>query len=188
MKGFLREFEKTARDSAAVLNQLQQYAIPLVGVDPSLVLCYRDEYRQILGEERGLFEVKLVHEWLQTVTTPDLSIKDGATEFALFGHCSEKTALPTSEQQWQSIFASFGLSLKPIAVGCCGMAGTYGHETTNVENSKALYDMSWSEAIDKLAPEQILATGYSCRSQIKRCSETVPRHPLQALLKALTGD
>ena len=65
------------------------------------------------------------------------------------------------------------------------MAGTYGHEKVNLANSKALYEMSWQEKIANLATEQILVTGYSCRSQIKRLDNRVTQHPVQALLKAL---
>ena len=74
--------------------------------------------------------------------------------------------------------------MKPVAVGCCGMAGTYGHETDNLENSKALYDMSWAEPAANTSYE-VVATGYSCRSQIKRFGGGSPRHPLQVLCEQL---
>ncbi|MGL5552858.1 MAG: (Fe-S)-binding protein, partial [Plesiomonas shigelloides] len=65
VKGFLREFARTAASTAEFLNQLSALEIPLVGVDPALVLCYRDEYREALGDARGTFEVQLVQEWLR---------------------------------------------------------------------------------------------------------------------------
>jgi Fe-S oxidoreductase len=55
--------------------------MPMVGVDPALVLCYRDEYKQTLGEKRGDFHVMLVHEWLpaalQGMTTADVAVSHG---------------------------------------------------------------------------------------------------------------
>ena len=192
VKGFLAKFAKTAKSTADFLNQIHQLDMAMVGLDASLALCYRDEYKQTLGQHRGNFEVKLAHEWLISIidqqninTRDDIADSDQNIAYKLFAHCTEKTALSGSEGQWQHIFKHFGLSLSSIAVGCCGMAGTYGHEKVNLANSKALYEMSWQEKIANLATEQILVTGYSCRSQIKRLDNRVTQHPVQALLKAL---
>ncbi|WAM55310.1 (Fe-S)-binding protein, partial [Vreelandella venusta] len=71
--------------------------------------------------------------------------------------------------------------------GCCGMSGTYGHETRNVTISKTIYAQSWQPQVE--AEEntgKLLATGYSCRSQVKRYSAQTLHHPLQALLALLT--
>ncbi len=189
VKGFLAKFAKTAQSTADFLNKLAQLNIPMLGVDASLVLCYRDEYKQILAEKRGDFSVLLAHEWLLTVL-PQLSIKAKQKQevnYKLFAHCTEKTALPKSEDQWREIFAHFGLSLNKVAVGCCGMAGTYGHEVVNFDNSKQLFEMSWQGKLDKLQAEQVLATGFSCRSQSKRFAGVKSRHPVEALLEALVS-
>lgn len=181
VKGFLAEFARTAHNSADFLNKLSALEMPMVGVDPSLVLCYRDEYNKILGETRGDFNVLLVHEWLQSLNLPATQ-NSGQKEYAFFAHCSEKTALPKSEQQWQQIYASFGLNLKPISVGCCGMAGTFGHEASHLTESSGIYKLSWQQAIASYQPTQIVATGYSCRSQVARFEGFKPKHPLQILL------
>ena len=182
VKGFLREFAKTAASAAQFLNQLQQLGLPMLGMDASLVLVYRDEYHKTLGDKRGDFNVQLLHEWLVQQSLPRVN---NAAEFALLAHCTEKTALPATEKAWQQIFSSAGLSLKPVSVGCCGMAGTYGHEAQNLDNSKALFDMSWRAPVEQFGTEQILVTGFSCRSQVKRLVGDKPKHPLQALLAAL---
>ena len=191
VKGFLDKFAKTAKSTAEFLNQIQQLALPMVGLDASMVLCFRDEYKQILGDNRGDFEVKLAHEWLITLVdekkSKPIDIKNNVNKVAykLFAHCTEKTALAGSEGQWQHIFQHFGLSLSNVSVGCCGMAGTYGHEKVNLENSTSLYKMSWQSKVADLSTEQVLVTGYSCRSQIKRLDNKVTLHPVQALLKEL---
>jgi FAD/FMN-containing dehydrogenase/Fe-S oxidoreductase len=184
VKGFLREFSRTAKSSAEFLNQVAELGMPLIGVDPSLVLCYRDEYSKTLGSKRGAFEVLLVHEWLLNLSLPQ-PLKPNHTEYAFFGHCTEKTALPGSENQWTQIFLTMGLTLKPIAVGCCGMAGTFGHEESHLDESTGIYQLSWQHALSTLSPQQILATGYSCRSQVARFEGYKPKHPLQALLTQL---
>lgn len=183
VKGFLREFAKTAKTAADFLNQLQQLGLPLLGLDASLALVYRDEYNKALGQDRGDFNVQLLHEWLQDKPMPTLA---SSTEFALLAHCTEKTALPATEKTWQQIFANAGLSLKPVSVGCCGMAGTYGHELQQLENSKALFELSWRKPVESYGSERLLVTGFSCRSQVKRLVGDKPRHPIQALLQALS--
>ena len=185
VKGFLKEFAATAKGSADFLNKLAPLGIPMVGVDPSLVLCYRDEYKKVLGDARGSFEVTLVHEWLATITLPERG-NTPDTEYAFFGHCTEKTALPESEKHWQQLFQRMGMSLTPISVGCCGMAGTFGHEASHLEQSKGIYALSWEKAVAKFKTSQILATGYSCRSQVARIEGEKPKHPLQAMLAHLS--
>ncbi len=182
VKGFLKQFAATAATAAAFFNQLNQYQLPLLGLDASLVLVYRDEYVKALGKARGDFQVLLLQEWLVQQSLPKVA---QAQQFSLLAHCTEKTALPASEKHWQHIFTQMGLELKPVSVGCCGMAGTYGHEKQQLENSKALFELSWRAPVTLLGNEQILVTGFSCRSQVKRLVGDKPRHPLQALLAAL---
>ena len=64
------------------------------------------------------------------------------------------------------------------------MAGTYGHEQVNFENSKMLFEMSWQNKLAALEAKQVLVTGYSCRSQTKRLGNMHTRHPVEALLSA----
>jgi len=187
VKGFLSRFAKTAKNTAEFLNKLHNLSLPMIGLDGSLVLCYRDEYKQILGENRGDFHVMLAHEWL----LPRLdNIKariqlTSPIDYKLFSHCTEKTALPNSETQWITIFNSLGLSLTKESIGCCGMAGTYGHEKVNLEKSKGLFEASWEPKLARLNSQQIVATGFSCRSQTKRFANLKARHPAQVLAELL---
>ncbi|EKM0373483.1 D-2-hydroxyglutarate dehydrogenase YdiJ [Cronobacter turicensis] len=182
IKGFLQRFARTARKTADFLNRVAALGMPLVGVDPALVLCYRDEYNQTLGEARGEFHVQLVHEWLTTALAERPAAPVGGESWYLFGHCTEVTALPGTAGQWAAIFAKFGAKLEGVNVGCCGMAGTYGHEVKNHANSLGIYELSWHQAMQRLPRARCLATGYSCRSQVKRIEGSGVRHPLQALL------
>ncbi|WP_330982647.1 MULTISPECIES: FAD-binding and (Fe-S)-binding domain-containing protein [Enterobacterales] len=185
IKGFLARFAKTAQKTADFLNRIAELGMPMVGVDPALVLCYRDEYKQTLADKRGDFQVQLVHEWLpKALENSDLPEVSGESWY-LFGHCTEVTALPMAPKQWAAIFARFGAKLESVNVGCCGMAGTYGHEVQNHENSLGIYALSWQQAMQRLPRNRCLATGYSCRSQVKRVEGSGVRHPLQALLEIM---
>lgn len=186
VKGFLTRFAKTAQKSADFLNQVAQLGLPMVGTDPALVLCYRDEYREILGDKRGDFQVMLSHEWLDSITAERAERASEGESWYLFPHCTENTALPQAQARWASIFSRFGARLETVSTGCCGMAGTYGHETRNLENSLGIYGLSWQPQLEKRPAHRCLATGYSCRSQVKRVEGKAIRHPLQALLEIIS--
>lgn len=186
IKGFLKQFAQTATSTAEFLTQIADLKIPMVGVDPATVLCYRDEYREVLGEKAQSFEVLSVHEWLQpNLSSFKYSAKADSSPWYLFSHCTEKTKLPNSEKQWGAIFSHFGATLTSIPVGCCGMAGTFGHEADKFEMSQGIYQLSWQPNLNRLDKERCLVTGYSCRSQVKRFEGIKPKHPLQALLSLL---
>lgn len=186
VKGFLADFRRTAAANNAALQRLAVSGMPLIGVDASITLTYRQEYAQLL-EKRGQYHVQMFQEWLMA------AIEEGkmaqwqgraSGHYRLFSHCTEATSLPHSPGLWQKIFAYFGLELKPVSTGCCGMAGTYGHETEHEKTSRQLYAMSWEQPIAQ-AKEQALVTGFSCRCQVERIEGFRPQHPVQALLGAL---
>ncbi|NBI13473.1 FAD-binding protein [[Haemophilus] felis] len=189
IKGFLARFAKTAKNQADFLARVATLNIPLVGVDPAIVISYRDEYKEILKEKRGQFNVLTAHEWLHSEQTKiqkqieTHSVKDA--QWYLFPHCTESTALPNSAKEWQQIFTWFKQDLLVENVGCCGMAGIFGHETKHLEMSKEIYHLSWAGKLKGKNLEHCLATGYSCRSQVKRLENFQLKHPVQALLTLL---
>ncbi|MEX1222620.1 MAG: FAD-binding and (Fe-S)-binding domain-containing protein [Idiomarina sp.] len=185
VKGFLEEFTETATAVAGQLAKLQQQGFPMVGLDASTVLCFRDEYRQFAANHATDFEVLTVDEWLlKAMPEVALGNSDNAP-FILLSHCTEKTALPSSVNRWQQVFERAGINLQPVAVGCCGMAGTFGHELENKADSLHLYDLSWREVVADYGSERVLATGFSCRSQVKRIEQQRVKHPLQILADKL---
>ena len=192
IKGFLSQFAKTAKNQAEFLNRVAKLGLPMVAVDPALTLLYRDEYRDILKAERGNFHVQLAHEWLKSVIQNEtLNVSKKAVEsdrlpWHLFAHCTESTELPSATQDWQQIFAYFGETLINQNVGCCGMAGTFGHETAHIEMSKAIYAQSWQVKMADKPLNRCLATGYSCRSQVKRMTHQGIKHPVQAWLEIIS--
>jgi Fe-S oxidoreductase len=189
IKGFLDKFAKTAQNSADFLNRVHALGMPMVGLDPALVLCYRDEYKEALGMRRGPFEVLLANEWLIDVVAnrkEATTLANDAPQYTWFSHCTESTAKPNTANEWKAIFSHFGANLSSVNLGCCGMAGTYGHELENLERSEKLFEMSWQPSIEKIAEQsQVLVSGYSCRSQVKRFAGFKPQHPIEALLKLM---
>lgn len=182
--GFLKQFKNTASQTAAFLNSLSNTGIPLIGIEPSMTLAYRSEYQKVLGDQAP--KVALIQEWLaqHTAALQQQSDKFAPGEFKLLAHCTEKTNAAASMQDWKAIFSALGQTFSQEATGCCGMSGTYGHEAKNVATSKHIYQLSWGEIVKKRENQgKLMATGYSCRSQVKREDEIQLPHPLQVLLQ-----
>ncbi|RQV30556.1 FAD-binding oxidoreductase [Burkholderia cenocepacia] len=181
VQGFLRAFEQAAIRNATQLAALARSGVALVGLDPAMTLTYRQEYLKVTGLA-DVPKVALPQEWLLDVL-PEAGAGGPTVSYRLLPHCTEKTNAPDSGKQWTQVFARRGLRLQVQAAGCCGMSGTYGHEARNLATSKTIYAQSWAAHVDGMEQEgEALATGYSCRSQVKRLSSKQLRHPLQALL------
>lgn len=181
--GYLGAFEKVARRTAAAIDGLAEAGVPLVGIDPSMTLTFRSEYSGTGMKGRVL----LPQEWLATILDrlPSPAIEE-RRRIHLMAHCTERTNAPAAVGQWKTIFDKLGIELVVDDVGCCGMAGTFGHEVRNRALSETLYAMSWKPAL--AAPgrvDLVMATGYSCRSQVKLMDGVKLPHPLQTILTAL---
>ncbi len=181
VQGFLGAFNKAAIRNARQLSALADCGVPLVGLDPAMTLVYRQEYQKVPGLG-DCPKVLLPQEWLMDVL-PEQPTR-ATTTYRLMAHCTEKTNVPASTRQWEQVFARLGLKLSTEATGCCGMSGTYGHEARNQETSKVIFEQSWAGKLDKEG--EALATGYSCRSQVKRQADRTLRHPLEVLLQQLS--
>ena len=181
VQGFLKAFEKAASFNGQSLLNLQQYRIPLVGLDPAMTLVYRQEYPKTLQAGKAPL-VMLAQEWLIDALPKSEAVKEDEP-YHFLPHCTEKTNEPGSIGQWQNIFQRAGLTLQVQASGCCGMSGTYGHETRNARTSDTIYGQSWKRLIHTFNQSgRVVADGYSCRSQVKRQEGVTVLHPLQVLL------
>ncbi|MCK7458568.1 D-2-hydroxyglutarate dehydrogenase YdiJ [Idiomarina aminovorans] len=185
VKGFLSDFDKTAVKVTEQLQPLSDAGIPLIGPDSSTALIFRDEYRKSNQGQLPEVNVMTVIEWLNTLDFGE-TIPVSTSHYGLLLHCTEQSFVPESAQQWQTLFQKLGLKLDIVNVGCCGMAGTFGHEKQNQDDSLGLYEMGWQQAVQRYGSSGVLATGFSCRSQIKRIEKKRVRHPLEIILQSLT--
>ena len=192
VKGFLKEFRELAAKNESYLARLNRLGLAMVGIEPSMVLTYRDEYPKVLEQEKLNFHVFLLQEWLHS-QMPRLQkllpLQESSRHtYQLLGHCQEKTGALDSQNQWQAIYQAFGLQLDLLKVGCCGMCGTYGHESEHHFESKGIYFSSWGKCVQAAEKNRqaLVVSGYSCRSQIKRFDAFTPLHPAQALFQELS--
>ena len=195
IKGFMRTFTAVARRNAQFLSRLAALGIEMVGIEPAITLTYRDEYQHVLGTIGLNFKVQLLQEWLSSKLdeigaklAPLGSTLDLNRKFAFFGHCTEQTAIPLAGKDWQAIFGALGLELSVVNVGCCGMCGVFGHERSHCDESRGIFDMSWSPrlALADSNHETAIVAGFSCRHQVSRFSAYRVRHPVFALLDAIS--
>jgi FAD/FMN-containing dehydrogenase/Fe-S oxidoreductase len=182
--GLLGPFERTASTNAAMLRDLSAAGVPLVGLDPSMTLTYRSEYAGAL-DRSSVPAVLLVQEWLAR-HRERLPAVGGGREYRLLPHCTERTNALAAVRDWSSVFATFALRLTILPSGCCGMAGTWGHEAEHRAMSEHIYSLSWAPHVAAAGTSgTLLADGYSCRSQAKLIDGVRLLHPVQALLAAV---
>lgn len=182
--GLLRRFRRVAEANADMLRALQRSGLPLVGIDPAMTLTYRSEYPDALGSAAAP-QVRLLQEWLAEAlpAAPAPAASDTDT-FLLLAHCTEKTNVPDALAAWRQVFAALGARLQALPSGCCGMSGTFGHEAEHRAMSDAIYRLSWASAVAQHgAGGRLMATGYSCRCQVKIMDGVKLPHPVQVLLQ-----
>ncbi|MFK3781049.1 FAD-binding and (Fe-S)-binding domain-containing protein [Agrobacterium sp. NPDC089420] len=185
--GYMQRFERVAGRTAAFLRQIAATGVPLVGLDPSMALAFRSEYG-VAGAADNRVPVLLPQEWLAGAAAflQPFEPETNGRRFRLLPHCTERTNAPAATSQWSAVFKAFGIALEVGGAGCCGMAGTFGHEARNRMLSEKIYGLSWSEEIARNTDEVVLmATGYSCRSQVKEIDRRRIPHPLETLSELL---
>ncbi|ASG69015.1 4Fe-4S ferredoxin [Francisella halioticida] len=181
VKGFLKYFKKQALKATKLYNEIAKTKVDMIGIDPAMTLVYRDEYRKVCGDQIR-FKIRMFQEWL--VTKLDYLPKMNNmidNEFNLFNHCTEKSLSADTATHWQEIFTHFGIKTKIAKVGCCGMSGSFGHETKHIDDSKHIYNLSWKDKIKQVGIRNSIATGFSCRCQVKRIEGHTIKHPIEIL-------
>ncbi|BFG79778.1 FAD-binding and (Fe-S)-binding domain-containing protein [Paraburkholderia terrae] len=198
VQGFLTAFGHVARRHAKQLEELGYTGVPLVGIDPAMTLVFRQEYTKV-ASIGAMPHVLLPQEWLlEAMGNSSTSTTRCTATFRLLPHCTERTNAAAAASSWKGVFEAAGLSVAMPASGCCGMSGTYGHEARNRETSEVIFNQSWARHVrgSAVKPDsgdarkvsndsELLATGYSCRCQVKRLTGQRLRHPIEALLEAL---
>ena len=194
IRGQRQSFVHYAAKQAARLERIEKAGKSLVGYDPALTICYRDEYTQMLGENRGELNVMLPEEWftqvmatqrfvdrmktLETKLEKAVSKEEYSEPYYLFTHCTERALITPAPVMWQNILDRFKLKLIPLNVACCGMAGLFGHIAANQQETYAVYEKNWKPHIQSHDFEHCLITGFSCRSQVHRMEQKEAIHPL----------
>jgi len=194
-KGLVRDAKKIINKNIALLKGIITKENPLIGIEPSAILAFRDEYVDLadddqLDDARALSKnVFLIDEFLAA------EIKAGHIDKNLFtkeprliklhGHCQQK-ALSSLSFSVAMLSIPENYRVETIPSGCCGMAGSFGFEKEHYSLSMQIGELVLLPAVRNLPDEVIIAApGTSCRHQIKDGADKRAFHPVEILYDAL---
>ncbi|WP_234730930.1 FAD-binding and (Fe-S)-binding domain-containing protein [Acidocella facilis] len=182
--GALPAFMAMATRLCAALSALARLGVPLVGLDPALVMQLRQDYPKagLIPPSVALPQEFLVRELEAGRVFPQAA---GSAPMRLFSHCTESTAVPAAGALWRRVYEALGLEVETPSTGCCGMAGLFGHQERHQRVSRRLFDLSWRAKLEGEA--EMAASGFSCRCQAERLAGKQLRHPLGLIAQALAG-
>ena len=201
-KGLIRKAQSLAEQNVRLLKDVVHAEAPLVGIEPSAILSFRDEYLDLVSPEikqqAKLLSTHclLLDEFLDQRREAGEISEDqftaDAREVRLHGHCHQKALsrlLPTV----RLLSLPKNYTVKPMVdgegfykTGCCGMAGAFGYEREHFQISKQVGDLVLIPAVKKLADDVIVAApGTSCRHQIADLANRQALHPVEILRAAL---
>ena len=194
-KGFLRKARRIASQNVRLFHPLVSRETPLVGIEPSALLGFRDEYPSLLrGDEARMARdlaphCFLIDEFLVRENAAGRisqeAFRGSKAVVRLHGHCHQKALsglLPTI----QALELVPGHNVRLIASGCCGMAGSFGYEAEHFDVSMQIGELVLFPAV-RAEPETSLlcAPGTSCRHQIHDGTGRRALHPVEILHTAL---
>lgn len=194
-KGLLRAAKKVATKNIILLKDKISEERPLIGIEPSAILAFRDEYpvmvdnqiRDIamkIGRNSLLFEEFICRE-TEKGNIKSSQFTGEARKVLLHGHCQQKAVASTSPTI-RMLSLPVNYKVEEIPSGCCGMAGAFGYEKEHYDLSMKIGEMVLFPAIRKAGADDIIAApGTSCRNQIKDGTGRKAMHPVEILYDAL---
>lgn len=194
-KGLLREAKKIANRNIRMLSPLITDETPLIGIEPSAILTFRDEYPDLADDDqlaaaRGLAErVFLIDDFLaKEVEKGHIQASQFTKEkrqIKLHGHCQQKALLSVAGSV-KILSLPENYSVGTIPSGCCGMAGSFGYEKEHFDLSQKIGELVLLPTVRSQDEQVIIAApGTSCRHQIKDGTGRKALHPVEVLYAAL---
>ena len=192
-KGFLKQAKAICNLNVAIFKDLINEETPLIGIEPSAILTFRDEYIRLaddpvsaekIAKNAFTFEEFLAKEFEKGTINTDV-FTSATKRLKIHGHCHQK-ALSGTHSSFQILNIPKNYSVTIMNTGCCGMAGSFGYE-------KEHYAISMQVGEDTLFPKvrntpldtEIVAAGTSCRHQIYDGTKRLAKHPISILKEAL---
>ncbi len=191
--GMLRRAKQIAVHNVKALSKAVTDEMPLVGVEPSALLTFRDEIPDLVNAplredaKRLAGHSYLLEEFLMKhFDSIDRSLFTGRRRIIrLHGHCHQK-ALSSPGATVRMLQLPENFFVRQIPSGCCGMAGSFGYSREHFDLSMEIGELVLFPTIREMDDEEIIAApGTSCRHQILDGTERVALHPAQILRDAL---
>lgn len=194
-KGLVRKAKEIINKNIELLYPIISAETPMIGIEPSAILTFRDEYIDLSTDE-NLSKAKALSSntfYIDEFIANEFAAGNiDATLFTnekkqikLHGHCQQK-ALSALSATSSILSIPKNYSVETIPSGCCGMAGSFGYEREHYELSMQIGELVLFPAVRSAVAETIIAApGTSCRHQIKDGTGTKAKHPIEILWEAL---
>lgn len=192
-KGYLKQAKGLAMKNVERLRPFFEKELPMVGLEPSAILSFRDEYKRMVNDTAAISKLSeqayLIEEFLAS------EIEAGAISAAQFtedykevkihAHCHQK-ALSNQKVTFEILNLPKNYKVTIIPSGCCGMAGSFGYEKEHYEVSMNVGELKLFPAVRKADKDTLIsANGTSCRHQIFDGTGKKALHPVSILRRAL---
>jgi Fe-S oxidoreductase len=194
-KGLLKKARKIARENVEVFSPIVTADRPLVGIEPSAILGFRDEFPELVGKElsdtarilsENTFTLEEYLDQAYELGKFDSSIfTDRKVSVKLHGHCQQK-AIASTAPALRILSIPENYHVEEIPSGCCGMAGSFGYEKEHYDLSMKVGELVLFPAVREADMDTIVAAaGTSCRHQIADGTGKRALHPVEVLYNAL---
>ncbi|MEI6576345.1 MAG: FAD-linked oxidase C-terminal domain-containing protein [Bacteroidota bacterium] len=194
-KGLLKKAKVIANRNVELLGNVITVVSPLLGIEPSAILTFRDEYPELVSEGNVAVSRELAKNALMLDEFLASEMEKGrikASDFTeepleiwVHGHCQQKS-VASATPMIQMIGFPENYTVKELKTGCCGMAGSFGYEKEHYNLSMQVGEMLLFPSV-RQAPEAVMiaAPGTSCRHQIHDGTGRKALHPIEILYSAL---
>jgi FAD/FMN-containing dehydrogenase/Fe-S oxidoreductase len=194
-KGMLRRARKSIRKNITVFSEIINGNLPLIGIEPSGILGFRDEYPDLAGPDLRDAALKLgkncylidefISKEFKAGRISQADFTDSPKDILLHTHCQQK-AIASSLATIEALSIPKNFKVREIRSGCCGMAGSFGYEKEHYDLSNKIGEMIlFPEIRNNSGDSVIVAPGTSCRHHIKDGTGVSALHPVDVLFEAL---
>ncbi|MDH3381239.1 MAG: 4Fe-4S dicluster domain-containing protein, partial [Flavobacteriaceae bacterium] len=192
-KGFLKQAKKAANKNIAIFKNLIDENTPLIGIEPSAILGFRDEYIRLADHKNDAKKVAnytfTIEEFIKNEiirgNISQGSFNEKPREIKIHTHCHQKSLSSIDATQLMlSLPKNYKITI--LNTGCCGMAGAFGYEKEHYKISMQIGENTVFPRIRNLDKQSIIgASGTSCRHQIYDGTNRIAKHPVTILKNAL---
>lgn len=194
-KGMLKKAKRIAERNVTIFANLISEDTPLLGIEPSGILSFRDEYPELVSpalrekakklKPNCLLVDEFIANEFEAGHIRREQFTDAHCEILFHSHCYQK-ALSSPGKSLTMMQIPRNYHVTEIKSGCCGMAGAFGYEKEHYNLSMQVGDLALFPAIrNKNRDTIVTATGTSCRHQILDGTGEHALHPIEILRKAL---
>tara|TARA_B100000809_G_scaffold105703_1_gene104214 strand:- start:4031 stop:6946 length:2916 start_codon:yes stop_codon:yes gene_type:complete len=192
-KGLLSFAKQKANKNISIFKDLISENCPLIGIEPSAILTFKDEYLRMVDDKEAALKISkhtfTIEEFLKTSIEKNIlspaQFTNEAKTIKIHGHCHQKS-LSSTEPTFSILNLPTNYNVAILNTGCCGMAGSFGYEEEHYDLSMQIGEDTLFPKLRKLENRTVIAAaGTSCRHQIKDGVKKEALHPVEILYNAL---